>query len=1344
MLASSWLDLVLGVDIHIHLVPSPAGPVPTPIPQPYMGLIGDPVAMMVGIAQSMAMDLITGGPYELPKGPVLINGLPAATTGEQSKNTPLLPHLPMPPGTAHVKPPSGEALFKLGALKVSFGGENAVRLGEIALSCADPVPMPTSKVVVIPKGPPVMVMGAPGFDVQAAAAKWAMGKLIRTTWKGVGLLARRLGKLTGPRLRNLAPKKRCTSTGHPVDVATGRVFTDATDFTLPGPLPLSFERNYFSSWSHRDGPLGFGWSHSLDQALWFEPGSAVYRNAEGQEVVFELEGGEGAELEREFFEGISRNTLVRERGGWRVITAEGLVHHFTRIEGYGAVLRIARTTTRNPEVATVYGYDRQGRLREVTDSAGRVVRFEHDRDGRLARILLPDPSGQGWVKHTDFAYSDEGLLLEARDAYGHATRYGYDGRLMVEEADRNGVAFYWMYDGRGSTAHCVRTWGVSGPDIIYNQKIDYDLRGRTTLVTDSYNNRTLYRMSPAGVIEEVIDALGGTTVHEYDDDLRLLSETDPAGNRTKHVYGPRGQLAMTIFPDGSQIVRKYDPHFPELLKLHQSEVGAVWRFQYDTRGQLLEARGPEPDAFELYEWEGGQLKATVEASGARTEVVERDRWDNPVLLRLPGGASIRREYDSRGRVVALMNPFGGQERRDYDLLDRVIAIHEPDGNLRRFAYDPEGNVLESSDGLSSTRCSYSNWNKLASREEGAGPGRAGDTIRFVWGQEGELREIRNERDHDYRFVYDPCLRLEREIGFDLQETRYTRDAAGLVTKIEKSAAGVHTDLTLDARGRITAVEHSDGTWSRFVYRKDGELLAANNQAATVQFKKDRLGRVLTETIGDVEVRSFYAAGWRTRIESTLGAAFDLGRDPTGSLTSLSIGLPQQGWAKSLSIECDQAGLEIRRHLPGGVVAEWRHNQQGRPTRQTVSGSPSGSWSRDYHWASAERIGRIDDTRFGTTTYEHDSRGRLVGESHNGQVLHRAMDEVGNVYRTADHSDRRYVRGGIIRNEGDVTFAFDLLGNMVERALPDGTTWKYAWDGAGMLREVVRPDGLTVKYAYDAFGRRVTKTVGEVETRWVWDGDVTLHETVSSKTVTWCYEPDSLVPIARVEDGAVHHLLSDQLGVPLSAYDSHGEFSWQAELNVYGALRTATSTTDAAFYPHRWPGQHEDHETGLHYNRFRYYDPQLGEYLSPDPLSVEGGLATYSYVHDPLTWIDPFGLSECPAPEPTSRGEAWFKARQLLGKMARAQQPVRAWAIHDPKRLKGPGLRHPNVRHQGRVYEYEVDGPRGTRRFVYIVDHSRDPAHGGRGHLHLAVAGAGTHRLEPGQNYMETGVPLPYF
>ena len=56
--------------------------------------------------------------------------------------------------------------------------------------------------------------------------------------------------------------------------------------------------------------------------------------------------------------------------------------------------------------------------------------------------------------------------------------------------------------------------------------------------------------------------------------------------------------------------------------------------------------------------------------------------------------------------------------------------------------------------------------------------------KFSWGQEGELREVRNEKNQDHRFEYDPCLRLEREVGFDLQETRYQRNAAGWATKIE--------------------------------------------------------------------------------------------------------------------------------------------------------------------------------------------------------------------------------------------------------------------------------------------------------------------------------------------------------------------------------------------------------------------------------------------------------------------------------------------------------------------------------------------------------------------------------
>ncbi|MGG4610633.1 RHS repeat-associated core domain-containing protein [Providencia sp. Me31A] len=59
---------------------------------------------------------------------------------------------------------------------------------------------------------------------------------------------------------------------------------------------------------------------------------------------------------------------------------------------------------------------------------------------------------------------------------------------------------------------------------------------------------------------------------------------------------------------------------------------------------------------------------------------------------------------------------------------------------------------------------------------------------------------------------------------------------------------------------------------------------------------------------------------------------------------------------------------------------------------------------------------------------------------------------------------------------------------------------------------------------------------------------------------------------------------------------------------------------------RFAGQYEDRETGLYYNRFRYYDKDNGQYISPDPIGLLGGVNPYGYVHNPVGWIDPLGLN----------------------------------------------------------------------------------------------------------------------
>ena len=83
--------------------------------------------------------------------------------------------------------------------------------------------------------------------------------------------------------------------------------------------------------------------------------------------------------------------------------------------------------------------------------------------------------------------------------------------------------------------------------------------------------------------------------------------------------------------------------------------------------------------------------------------------------------------------------------------------------------------------------------------------------------------------------------------------------------------------------------------------------------------------------------------------------------------------------------------------------------------------------------------------------------------------------------------------------------------------------------------------------------------------------------------------------------------------------------WEAELDSYGAVRRGRGTAQDC--PFRYQGQYEDVETGLYYNRFRYYDPETGQYISQDPIGLAGGGALHAYVADPLTQLDIFGLSE---------------------------------------------------------------------------------------------------------------------
>ena len=279
----------------------------------------------------------------------------------------------------------------------------------------------------------------------------------------------------------------------------------------------------------------------------------------------------------------------------------------------------------------------------------------------------------------------------------------------------------------------------------------------------------------------------------------------------------------------------------------------------------------------------------------------------------------------------------------------------------------------------------------------------------------------------------------------------------------------------------------------------------------------------------------------------------------------------------------------------------------------------------------------------------------------------------NVFCSRDRRDREYGKGGRILRDRHYDYLYDVEGNLILKTPRRGLTqhpnhdvseesgthiaWQtgdyaYEWYGNGMLKEVRLPYGKTVRFEYDALGRRTAKFFNGHVFRYLWDGNVMvqewqyeekdrpqhsidelgrirmLGEEPVENLVTWVYEEGSYVPVAKLQNGERYTIISDYMGRPVEAYDSYGTVVWQTDYDIYGNLRNRKGIRD--FIPFRQLGQYEDDETRLYYNRFRYYDPRIGNYIRQDPIRLAGNNPTlYGYVEDCYKLFDLFGL-DCKA------------------------------------------------------------------------------------------------------------------
>ncbi|NWC26030.1 RHS domain-containing protein, partial [Pseudomonas tolaasii] len=259
----------------------------------------------------------------------------------------------------------------------------------------------------------------------------------------------------------------------------------------------------------------------------------------------------------------------------------------------------------------------------------------------------------------------------------------------------------------------------------------------------------------------------------------------------------------------------------------------------------------------------------------------------------------------------------------------------------------------------------------------------------------------------------------------------------------------------------------------------------------------------------------------------------------------------------------------------------------------------------YQYDPLARLTRVDHTQDGQERFGHDPAGNLLMQDRPGPDI---------------------VAGNRLAIQGDHHYDYDAFGNLIRerRGKDHKLVTEYRYDCQHRLIGITRPDGQTASYRYDPFGRRISKTVDGKTTEFFWQGDKLIAEHHADRHRSYIYEPDSFGPKATQP----FYYQLDHLGTPQELTTPNGEIVWSAHYKAYGKIsRLDASKIDN---PLRFQGQYFDPESGLHYNRHRYYNPDLGRYLTPDPVKLAGGINAYQYVPNPTGWVDPLGLNaNCP-------------------------------------------------------------------------------------------------------------------
>ncbi|RZI32750.1 RHS repeat-associated core domain-containing protein [Pseudomonas orientalis] len=1195
-------------------------------------------------------------------------------------------------------PPMPPQLLAEGSDKVTINGQPAVRSGDRSMCDATVVSSGLISSNVTIGGGTVVVQEirsgkTPGVGLAIEALmmlKGAKGKTLSNLpcmlLSGVGSYA--VSQAMG------AMANAAMGSPNPVHAATGAKILGSDfdlDFSLPGLLPIDWQRFYNSRDVRRDGLFGAGWSVPYEVAV-----QILSHPDGGEELIYTDEQGRrinlgSVALGSAMFSPGEGLSIRRHRNGQLLIESDnGLYRLFDISPGDASSLRLSQLGDRNDN--RIYlDYDAAGQLMALRDTFD-LVRVELIREqGRVDRIerLYPDHRREVLVS---YGYDEAGDLAEVRDATDQVQRrFAYDaGRRMVEHQLPTGLrCFYEWGLIEGVEWRVTGHWTNEGD----RYHFDYDLNVGTTRITDGLQRVSTRVWNTQYQVTQYTDNLGQAWLFEWNDERQLLSATDPQGGRYEYCYDESGNLISEMDPLGRRDTTLWLDHWA-LPLVETDAAGNSWKFLYDPRGNCIRETDPLGNITRYQYDTHGQPIEIIDATGKRKKL----RWNQAGQLIEHvdcSGSPTRFIYDARGHLQAMSDALGERTEFKHDTQGRLIGVQLPDGREEHYQRDASGQLVGYTDPAGhSTFYQYTRRGQVRQRTDAHGR-----NVQFGYDAYGRLLSLTNENGESYRFLWDAGDRLTEQQDLDGSAKRYEHDcldnviqfesvpspygsgiglvpeiaAKPIVHRLKRDAMGRlsakttddgHTQYTYDMLDQLTGVHFMDTSGQSqtlaFSYDALGQMLEEQNQAGLLQHHYDELGNLIQSKLPDGRWinRLYYGSGHLHQINLNGQVICDFERDRLHREV-----LRTQGQISTQS-NYDRSGRlrarQRRKSSPGAMGATSLQKQFEYDAADNLitklDRHPSNQARQLLHYDATARIIASQDSGMGQNeTFSYDAAANLLDgpPAGSGRIVHN---------RLLTYQDKRY--------------RYDGFGRMVEKRSGHRGVQHMRYDAEHRLIEVRNQNGNVVRMTYDPLGRRIEKNETSSggyllgSTHFSWDGLRLLQEHRNNQTSLYLYEEDGYEPLAKVDGiGAqqkIRYYHNDFNGLPLELTEADGQTLWQASYRVWG--NTIRETREPSYIEEqnlRFQGQYLDRETGLHFNTFRFYDPDIGRFTTPDPIGLLGGLNLYAYGPNPINWIDPLGLS-CTSKKPTA---ASLSDKDFVKKIA---SKAEKWGVKNKHGAAGTG------------------------------------------------------------------------